>query len=124
MKKFKIALGVIIVGFFAIIFFSNKDYFMAKQGLKIDLLVGDPYHLKDLPNAFYFLIFFLVGFLIAYFTSLFDRFKSKKKIKTLNTAATDKLKEISALKKEVESLKGPGYGYSKPPEEQDAMSTA
>jgi len=124
MKKFKIALGVIIVGFFAIIFFSNKDYFMAQQGLKIDLLVGDPYHLKDLPNAFYFLIFFLVGFLIAYFTSLFDRFKSKKKIKTLNTAATDQLKEISALKKEVESLKGPGYGYSKPPEEQDAMSTA
>ncbi|MBW1747100.1 MAG: LapA family protein [Deltaproteobacteria bacterium] len=124
MKKFKIALGVIIVGFFAIIFFSNKDYFMAKQGLKIDLLVGDPYHLKDLPNAFYFLIFFLVGFLIAYFTSLFDRFKSKKKIKTLNTAATDQLKEISALKKEMESLKGPGYGYSKPPEEQDAMSTA
>ena len=124
MKKFKIALGVIIVGFFAIIFFSNKDYFMAQQGLKIDLLVGDPYHLKDLPNAFYFLIFFLVGFLIAYFTSLFDRFKSKKKIKTLNTAATDQLKEISALKKEVESLKSPGYGYSKPSEEQDAMSTA
>ena len=124
MKKFKIALGVIIVGFFAIIFFSNKDYFMAKQGLKIDLLVGEPYHLKDLPNAFYFLIFFLIGFLIAYFTSLFDRFKSKKKIKTLNTAATDQLKEISALKKEMESLKGPGYGYSKPPEEQDAMSTA
>jgi len=124
MKKFKIALGVIIVGFFAIIFFSNKDYFMAKQGLKIDLLVGEPYHLKDLPNAFYFLIFFLVGFLIAYFTSLFDRFKSKKKIKTLNTAATDQLKEISALKKEMESLKGPGYGYSKPPEEQDAVSTA
>jgi len=124
MKKFKIALGVIIVGFFVIIFFSNKDYFMAKQGLKIDLLVGEPYHLKDLPNAFYFLIFFLIGFLIAYFTSLFDRFKSKKKIKTLNTAATDQLKEISALKKEMESLKGPGYGYSKPPEEQDAMSTA
>ena len=71
MKKFKIALGVIIVGFFAIIFLSNKDYFMAKQGLEIDLLVGDPYHLKELPNAFYFLIFFLVGFLIAYFTSLF-----------------------------------------------------
>ena len=124
MKKFKIALGVIIVGFFVIIFLSNKDYFMAKQGLEIDLLVGERYHLKDLPNAFYFLIFFLVGFLIAYFTSLFDRFKSKKKIKTLNTAATDQLKEISELKKEVASLKGPAYGYSKPPEEPDAVSTA
>ena len=122
MKKFKIALGVIIVGFFAIIFLSNKDYFMAKQGLEIDLLVGDPYHLKELPNAFYFLIFFLVGFLIAYFTSLFERFKSKKKIKTLNAAATDQLKEISELKKEVESLKGPAYGYSKP-EEQDVASS-
>ncbi len=124
MKKFKIVLGVIIVGFFAIIFFSNKDYFMAKQGFKIDLLVGEPYHLKELPNVFFFLIFFLVGFLIAYFTSLFDRFKSKKKIKTLNTAATDQLKEISELKKEMESLKGTAYGYSKPPEEQDAVSTA
>ena len=124
MRKLKIALGIIIVGFFAIIFLSNKDYFMAKQSLKIDLLVGNPYHFKDLPNAFYFLIFFLIGFLIAYFTSLFDRFKSKKKIKTLNTAATDQLQEISELKKEVESLKGGAYGYSKPPEEQDAVSTA
>jgi len=124
MKKFKIALGIIIVGFFAIIFFSNKDYFMAKQGLEIDLLVGEPYHLKDLPNAFYFLIFFLFGFLIAYFTSLFDRFKSKKKIKTLNAAATDQLKEISELKKEVASLKGPAYGYSASSEEPDAVSTA
>ena len=124
MKKFKIALGVIIIGFFAIIFLSNKDYFMARQGLKIDLLVGDPYHLKDLPNAFYFLIFFLFGFLIAYFISLFDRFKSKKKIKTLNAAATDQLKEISELKKEVESLKGPAYAYSKPAEELDAVSSA
>lgn len=122
MKKFKIALGVIIVGFFVIIFLSNKDYFMAKQGLNIDLIVGEPYHLKELPNAFFFLLFFLIGFLIAYFTSLFERFKSKKKIKTLNVAATDQLKEISELKKEVESLKGTVYGYSKPPEEQDAVS--
>ena len=122
MKKFKIALGVIIVGFFAIIFLSNKDYFMAKQGLNIDLIVGEPYHLKELPNAFFFLLFFLIGFLIAYFTSLFERFKSKKKIKTLNVAATDQLKEISEVKKEVESLKGTVYGYSKPPEEQDAVS--
>ena len=84
--------------------------------------MGEPYHLKELPNAFFFLLFFLIGFLIAYFTSLFERFKSKKKIKTLNVAATDQLKEISELKKEVESLKGTVYGYSKPPEEQDAVS--
>ena len=124
MKKFKIALAVLIVAFLAIIFMSNKEYFMAKEGLKIDLLVGNPYHLKALPNAFYFLIFFLVGFLIAYFTSLFDRFKSKKKIKTLNVAATDQLKEISELKKELESLKGTAYSYSKPPEEEESVSSA
>lgn len=124
MKRFKIALGIIIVGFFAIIFLSNKDYFLAKQGFKIDLLVGEPYHLKELPNAFYFFVFFLIGFLIAYFTSLFERFKSKKKIKTLNTAATAQLEELSQLKKEVESLKSTAYGYSKPIEEQNAVSTA
>ena len=42
MKKFKIALGVIIVGFFAIIFFSNKDYFMENKALKSISWWGTP----------------------------------------------------------------------------------
>jgi len=104
MKKLKIVLWVIVIGFVAIIFFSNKEYLLAKQVLQIDLLYGEPFHTMALPNAVFFLVFFLAGFLIAYFISLSARFKCKKTIKNLNAAATSQLEEIAALKKEVESL--------------------
>ena len=35
MKKVKIVLWIIFLGFIAIIFFSNKDYFLVKQGIQI-----------------------------------------------------------------------------------------
>ncbi|MFO7556383.1 MAG: hypothetical protein R6W88_14380 [Desulfobacterales bacterium] len=119
MKKVKIALSIIFLGFIAIIFFSNKDYFLAKQGLQIKLFVTEPFQIKELPNAIYFLVFFLTGFLIAYFISLSERFKSNKKIKILNSAATSQLEEISALKKEVDSLRGSAFGSQTAPEDQN-----
>lgn len=119
MKKMKIALWIIFLGFIAIIFFSNKDYFLAKQGLQIKLFVAEPFQIKELPNAIYFLVFFLAGFLIAYFISLSERFKSNKKIKNLNAAATSQLEEISALKREVNSLKGSTFGSQTAPEDQN-----
>jgi len=76
MKKVKIVLGIICLGFIAIIFFSNKDYFLAKQGIQINIPFTEPFQIKELPNAVYFLVFFLAGFLIAYFISLSERFKS------------------------------------------------
>jgi len=106
MKKVKIALGLIIIVFLAILFFSNKDYFLAKQGLRINLLFGEPYQTKELPNAIFFLFFFLSGFLIAYFFSLYDRFKCKKAIKNLDATTASQLEEISALKSEIGSIKG------------------
>ena len=109
MKKFKLALWAIFLGLIAIIFFSNKDYFMAKQGFQIDLFYTDPFLIQELPNVIYFLIFFLAGFLIAYFISLSERFKSKKTIKNLNAAATSQLEEISVLKKEIDSLKSNAF---------------
>lgn len=107
MKKAKVALWIIFLGFIAIIFFSNKNYFFyTKQSMQILVPFAEPYKFKEMPNAVYFLVFFLAGFLIAYIISLSERFKSKKKIKNLNAAATSQLEEISALKKELDSLKG------------------
>ena len=119
MKKVKIALWVIFLGLIALIFFSNKDYFMAKHGLQINLYVTEPFYIQELPNVIYFLVFFLAGFLIAYFISLSERFKSKKTIKNLNAAATSQLQEISALKKEVDSLKSSASSSQAAPENQD-----
>lgn len=112
MKKLKIFLWVIVLGFIAIIFLSNKDYLLAKQVFQINLLYGEPFHTTELPNVIFFFVFFLTGFLIAYFISLSVRFKSKKTIKNLKAAATSQLKEIAVLKKEVESLQSGSSGHN------------
>lgn len=123
MKKFKLALWVIFLGLIAIIFFSNKDYFMAKQGFQIDLFYTEPFLIQELPNVIYFLIFFLAGFLIAYFISLSERFKSKKTVKNLNAAATSQLEEIAVLKKEIESLKSNAFSSRTASEDQNMTGT-
>ena len=124
MKKVKIALWIIFLGFIAIIFFSNKNYFFyTKESMKILVPFAEPYQFKEMPNAIYFLVFFLVGFLIAYFISLSERFKSKKTIKNLNAAATSQLQEISVLKKEVDSLKSGAFSSQTTPEDQNITGT-
>jgi uncharacterized integral membrane protein len=105
MKKVKIVLWIILIGFLAIIFFSNQDYFLAKQSIQIKIPHVADKSFKELPNVVYFLVFFVIGFLVAYFLSLSERFKSKKTIKNLNAATTSQLQEISELKKEVKSQK-------------------
>ena len=123
MKKVRFVLWIIFIGFLAIIFFSNKDYFLAKQGIQINLLLTEPFQIKELPNAVYFLVFFMAGFLVAYFISLSERFKSKKTIKNLNAAATSQLEEISILKKEIDSLKGSAFNSNTAPEDQNITGT-
>ena len=123
MKKFKLTLWAIFLGLIAIIFFSNKDYFMAKQGFQIDLFYTEPFLIQELPNVIYFLIFFLIGFLIAYFISLSERFKSKKTIKNLNATATSQLEEISVLKKEIDSLKSNAFNGKTASEDQNMTGT-
>ncbi len=123
MKKFKLALWAIFLGLIAIIFFSNKDYFLAKQGIQINLFFTEPFQIQELPNAIYFLVFFLAGFLIAYFISLSERFKSKKTIKNLNAAATSQLEEISVLKKEIDSLKSSAFDSQAASEDQNMTGT-
>jgi len=124
MKKVKIVLWIIFLGFIAIIFFSNKDYFFyTKQSMQISVPFTKPYQFQEMPNAIYFLVFFLAGFLIAYFISLSERFKSKKTIKNLNAAATSQLKEISVLKKEIDSLKGGAFNSKTTPEDQSITDT-
>jgi uncharacterized integral membrane protein len=123
MKKIKIALWIIFLGFIVIIFLSNKDYFMAKQGIQINIPFTEPLQIQELPNAIYFLVFFLAGFLVAYFISLSERFKSKKTIKNLNAAATSQLKEISVLKKEVDSLKSSAFNSQTASEDQNITGT-
>ncbi len=120
MKKVKIAFWVILLAFLVIFAYQNKAFFMAKHSLSLDILILETLHTPELPQAIFFLLFFLAGFLVAYFLSLSDRFKSKKTIKNLNAAATSHLEELSALKKEVETLRSDSTGPTSDSEEQRA----
>ena len=106
MKKIKIAFWGIILALVAVFGYQNWDFLKAKQILLFKVpFLQQAWHTPELPHAVLFLVFFLTGFLIAYFTSLYERFKTKKTIKNLNAAATSQLEELVSLKQELESLR-------------------
>jgi len=105
MKKAKIAFWVILFGLIALILYQNRDFYMSQHSLGVDLIFFS-YQTPEIPNAIVFLGFFFIGLLIAYFFSLFDRFSSRKTIKTLSANLTASEKMLDALKMENEALKG------------------
>jgi len=105
MKNAKIAFWLILIGFLGLLGYQNYDFFMSQHGLRINLLFVQ-YDTPQVQNAILFLIFFFAGLLISYFIMLFERFKSKKIIKTLNTALDMNQKQLEELKNEVHLLKG------------------
>ena len=123
MKKVKIAFWLIILVFAGVFVYQNKIFFMAKQSLSLTLPFLKTLHTPELHHAVLFLVFFLTGFLIAYFFGLYDRFKSKKTIKSLNAADTAQQDELTALKRELESLRGASPGGSSASEEQGTKQT-
>ncbi len=120
MKKVKIAIWLIILVFAGVFIYQNNDFFMAKQSLRLNLVIIEPVHTPELHNVILFLVFFLTGFLIAYFISLSDRFKSKKTIKSLNADTASQRDELEALKRELELVRGGSSGGGA---EGDARST-
>jgi hypothetical protein len=104
MKNAKIAFWLILIGFLGLLGYQNYDFFMSQHGLRINLLFVQ-YDTPQLQNAILFLIFFFTGLLISYFIMLFERFKSKKIIKTLNTALDMNQKQLDEMKKELDLLK-------------------
>jgi len=123
MKKVKIAFWLILLVFAGVFAYQNKIFFMAKQSLSLTLPFLETLHTPELPHAVLFLVFFLTGFLITYLFGLYDRFKSKKTIKSLNAAAADQQNELAALKRELELLRGASSGGSTASAEQSTKQT-
>ena len=105
MKKAKIAFWLILLGFLGMLAYQNWDFFMSRHGLRIDLVVAE-YQTPELQNIILFLIFFFTGLLISYFFTLFERFKSKKTVKSLNASLELSQKMLDELKSEIQQLKG------------------
>jgi hypothetical protein len=105
MKKVKIAFWLILIGFLVLLGYQNWDFFMEPNALRINLLMVQ-YDTPQLQNAIFFLVFLFAGLLISYFITLFERYKSKKSIKTLKAALEMNQKLLDELKKEILLLKG------------------
>lgn len=103
-KRVKIGIWVIIIGFLALMVFQNQNFFLARQSLGLNLYFKN-YSLPEVVNLFLFFICFLAGLLFAAYFLFFDRFKLKKINKTLNTTINTHLGKISSLEKELETLK-------------------
>jgi uncharacterized membrane protein YciS (DUF1049 family) len=107
MKKLKIILWVIIVAFIALVFFQNRDFFISKQGLILNLYFTNAYQSPKLPLIVWFLATLMIGFLISYLFGLTERFKLKKVIKGLKAKTDTQMEMITKIRSELESRTGP-----------------
>ena len=103
MKKFKIILALLIIALIAVFMFQNEAYFQSRHSLVLNLLVTDPLTTPELPNAVICLSCFFIGILLAYFSSLMERFKTKKIVKEMNATIKSHQDTISDLKSKLES---------------------
>ena len=102
MKKVKIAFWIVVFGFVGLVIYQNKDFFMAKSQLVLNLGFFY-YETPFLANAIYFVAFFLVGILISYFFSLFKHFKDAKTIKSLKAKEASLVDAVASLEKQLAS---------------------
>ena len=106
MRKVKSFILLIIIAFLAFIGIQNKNLFLDPQNFRLNFYFIEEYIAPELPNAVFLFAFLLFGLLVSYFFSLWQHFKSRKTIKSLNSTIEYHLKEISQLRNEVQSLKG------------------
>ena len=107
MKKATLIIWVIIFGFMALVIFQNQTFFMTKHSLRLNLGVVNEYHTPEMPIAVVFIFFFFSGLVIAYLFSFLTRFKAKRTAKKLNATIASQQDEVTDLKRELNTLKGP-----------------
>jgi len=107
MKKVKLIIWLLVLGFMALVIYQNEGYFLsAEQSLRLNLGVVPEYHSPQLPIVVYYLIFFCYGLLVTYFFGLPDRFRNRKAIKRLTAADAQREKAMTELNTELARIKG------------------
>lgn len=120
MKKIKVVLWIVVIAFIGLVFFQNKDFFLAGRGLTLNLYFANAYHSPELPLAVWFLATFFIGLLVAYFFGLMEKFKANKLIKSLRVKTTTQTELISKLRHELESHAGLGPEAARAPSADNA----
>ena len=107
MKKAKLIIWLLVLGFMGLVIFQNEGHFLnAEQSLRLNLGVFPEYHSPQLPVVSFHLVFFLYGLIVAYGFGLPERFRSRKAVKRLTIAATQREKAMAELNTEFSRIKG------------------
>jgi hypothetical protein len=107
MKKARLIIWLLVLGFMGLVIFQNEGYFLnAEQSLRLNLGVFPEYHSPTLPIVFFYLVFFIYGLIVAYCFGLPERFRNRKAIKRLTTADTRREKAMAELNTELARIKG------------------
>ncbi|MCJ8500504.1 lipopolysaccharide assembly protein LapA domain-containing protein [Desulfatitalea alkaliphila] len=105
MKKVKLVFWIVILALLGLIVYQNRDVLLtAEQPLSINLGFGS-YQTPALPFVIYFLFFFVLGWLIAFLFGFVERIKTGKKVKKLKDTINSQAEAITAMKKDIETLK-------------------
>ncbi len=107
MKKIKIALLLVLLGFFGLVIYQNMAYLLTPASLQMNLWVTNPFYSDRIINAQLILGAFFAGLLISYFLGLSLRFKNNKMIKDLNATVNSQAETITALKGDLSKYQGP-----------------
>jgi hypothetical protein len=107
MNKAKLIIWLLVLGFMGLVVYQNDGHFLnAQESLRLNLGVVPEYHSPKLPMVFFYLVFFLYGLVVAYLFGLPERFRSRKAIKRLTIAATQREKAMTELNTELSRIKG------------------
>lgn len=102
MKKLKYLFWLVIIGLVALGVYQNRGFFIDGKSLGINLGF-DSFKTPELPAGVYYLAVFLIGLLISYFSTLPQKFRSRKTIRQLNQRIAENEKKISRLEAEIEA---------------------
>ena len=123
MKKVKLVLWIIIIGFFGLAVYQNQDFFLSRHSLGINLYFN-AYRTIELPNAVLFAAFFLIGWLIAYIFGLSDRYQASRTIKSLRQTTTNQQNALDALKNDIAGLKTKPNDESTPDDQTNSSAVS
>jgi hypothetical protein len=107
MRKAKLIVWLLILGFLAVVILQNEEHFLnSAQSLRLNLKVFPEYVSPSLPLVVFHLLFFAFGLVVAFAFSSLNRFRLRRAFKRLNATIHAQEAEIHSLKTELARLKG------------------
>jgi uncharacterized integral membrane protein len=107
MRKGKLILWLLILGFLAVVVYQNEEQFLnTAQSLRLDLKAFPAYVSPQLPLVVFHLLFFAFGFLVALAFSSLNRFRLRRAFKRLNATVDAQQAELQSLKIELARARG------------------